>query len=143
MAGLRSVWVPLRGLWDPSPPMGRNPRPPCPAFAPRCDPNPRWPRDPAGAARFRPSDGAIRGRVSRSWDRAPRARARGGQGEETLRDPDKSGARERGRKQAPFFRGASDMEKGLASNPAKPFIQLVEPTGIESVTYTIPFYRFV
>jgi hypothetical protein len=39
---------------------------------------------------------------------------------------------------SPFFRGASATEKGLASLSAKPFMLLVEPTGIEPVTSTMP-----
>jgi hypothetical protein len=40
MAGLRSVWVPLRGLWDPRPLVGGNAPPPGPVSAPRWDPEP-------------------------------------------------------------------------------------------------------
>src|SRR6266404_5779884 len=39
---------------------------------------------------------------------------------------------------SPFFCGASATEKGLASLSAKPFMLLVEPTGIEPVTSTMP-----
>src|SRR5438477_8575075 len=42
MAGLWSVWVLLRGLWDPRPPVGGNRPAPGPAFAPGWDPDPRW-----------------------------------------------------------------------------------------------------
>ena len=42
-----------------------------------------------------------------------------------------------GRIPSPLFRGASATEKGLASLSAKPFMLLVEPTGIEPVTSKI------
>ena len=41
---------------------------------------------------------------------------------------------------ARFFRGASAKQKGLDGHSPKPFILLVEPTGIEPVTSTMPLY---
>ena len=43
------------------------------------------------------------------------------------------------RNPAAGFRGASGKRKGLAGHSAKPLFQLVEPTGIEPVTSTMPF----
>ena len=42
MPGLGSVWVPPRGLWDPSPPVGGNPPGPRSRLPPDGTRNPRW-----------------------------------------------------------------------------------------------------
>ena len=133
MRGLGSVWVPPRGLWDPSPPVGGKAPGPGPGSVPRWDPNPRW--GWRSGLRRRRSEvlagdpGAVVG-----WGRgvAPRARVRGVSGQEGFR------GQKIGSNLAPFFRGASGIKKGSACYPTKPLIWLVEPTGIEPVTSTMP-----